>query len=290
MKLTNSLIRRAMQLRPGERTPRIVLDPRGIHHRTTPARDFTAAVISHAEKRKSSIAESLAIVERLRDLGAVNRFTNVRAQGAVFQAFHGSGDRQGCHTMPCQLILDHRFPHQLTQSDGQNFSTTYLARTIELFARCTWSPRIINPIDQALDWTPEADFVSMYLDSVKWVLSGEDSSDAYRELSWRRQRVLRDLCERVRDEPLNTYDAMILMGALDVVEPGKQQFSDPGQIDKLLSDAQFIETLQNQREIVVEGYASREQIVPNTVANGELKREIASELWTKNDRSSSAVV
>jgi hypothetical protein len=287
MKLTPSLLRRADQLKPGDRGARIYLDPRGIHHKTVPAGNFVSAVINHAEERKKSIAESLYLVERLRNLGAVHRLTQVDAQGAVFQSFRGTGERQGCHTMPCQLVLDRQFPHQLRPSDGAKFSVRYLERAIKLFARCTWSPKIVNPIDQALDWTPEANFVKVYTDSVKAVLSGIAPEDAYREASWRRSRVLQDLRDRVRDEPLNTYDAMLLIGALT---PPTDEQLNKAEIERLLSDAQYISALQDQRETVIEVYAAREQTTPVILESGQLKQEVTSEQWlgAKNPQSETA--
>jgi len=180
--------------------------------------------------------------------------------------------------MPCQLVLDHRFPHQLRPSENAQFGTKYLARTIELFARCTWSPKIVNPIDEALDWTPEADFVTMYLDAVNWVLQGESSLDAYHEYSWRKKRVLIDVCDCMQDEPLSTYDAMLLMGALEENGRGESAYSK-NEIDRLLADRQFVEDLQGNREVVVETYATREQAAMGEIEGGILKRQIDSEIW-----------
>lgn len=284
VRLTRRLLERAQQLHPQDRNARIVLDPRGIHHRTVPAKNFESAVVHHADQRKLAVAESLCVVKRLRDIEAVHPLTDVRGQGAVFQSFRGAGERQGCHTMPCQLVLDHQYPHQLLQGDGQSFTVDYVTRSIELFARCTWSPRIVNPIDQALDWTPEADFVKMYLDSVQWVLSGQEPRDAYHELSWRRQRVLNDLHERVRDEPLNVTDAIMLMGAI-TVEPGQETVSDPKEIERLLADQHYIERLQDQREVVIETYAAREQIAPTPLETGELQSGVNAENWVDSTGS-----
>jgi hypothetical protein len=198
----------------------------------------------------------------------------VEGQGAVFQSFHGTGEKQGCHTMPCQLVLGHRFPHQLAPSEGRSFNTHYLTRTIELFARCTWSPKIVNPIDQQLDWNPEAGFVRMYLKAVQHVLCGADPSESYRELTWQKQRVLNDLRESVRDEPLTTYDAMLLMEALDA-----NSHVSPSEVDRLVSDAPYIEKLQDQREEIIEIYAAREKIIPSGITTGEIKNRVNSEIW-----------
>src|SRR4051794_29808546 len=82
MKLSRAMIARAMRLLPGVPGDRIVLDPRGIHHRTIPSKSFEHSVSNHAEVRKSTVAESLFVVEKLKGLGSVGPSTPVRVQGA----------------------------------------------------------------------------------------------------------------------------------------------------------------------------------------------------------------
>lgn len=187
--------------------------------------------------------------------------------------------------MPCQLILNLQYPHQLQPTVSRNFNANYVTRSIELFARCTWSPRIVNPIDQALDWSPESDFVKMYLDSVRWVLGGEKPRDAYHELSWKKLCVFQNLNERVHDEPINSYDAMLLMGAL-TDEPGKGVGANPNELERLLTDAQYVGQLNDQRETVIESYAAREQTPLIALETGELQSRVASENWVGSSDSS----
>jgi hypothetical protein len=285
MRLSDKFLDRARNLNPKEPPDRIILDRGGNHHKTVPARDFVSAVTNHADQRKESVAESLLIVKRLADLGAVDSSFAVdgaiKGKGAIFQAFRGTGDVQGCHTMPCQLVMKGQYPHQLLGSDGQPLSKTYMGRVINLFARCTWSPKIINPIDTALDWMPEADFVTMFVDSIQAVLMGETPVNAYRELSWRKYRVLKDLCERVRDEPLDTGEAMFLMGALPDEQGMGMSRSD---VQRLLTDRHFIEHLQDQREVTIDTYAEREQLMPASLLTGKLENVLGSENWKTDDK------
>jgi hypothetical protein len=250
MDLTPRMIARAMALRPGDSGRRLVLDPRGIHHHIIPSKNFAHSVANHAEQKNLSVAESLYIVERLTDLGAVGRQTVVRGQGAVMQAFHGAGGREAYHTRPCQLVLDNQFPHKLRDSSGRMFNTTFLHRTIQLFARCTWQPAVVNAIDQVLDWAPEADFVSLFLGSVNAVLAGTDAYDAYREFTWRKEHILHNILEQVQDEPLTLYDAMLLMGAL-TAPSGSDTAMTPQELERLLADKDVLSNLQQQREIII---------------------------------------
>lgn len=169
MKLTKAMTEKLSALSPGDDGSRIILDPRGIHHRTIPSRNFAHTVANHAELRNLSAAEALYIIERLTALGAVGPETQVSEYGAVVQAFYGTAGREACHTMPCQLVLDDQFPHQLRNGDGQAFNTTFLHRTVQLFARCTLQPAVVNAIDKVLDRSKESDFVTIYLGSVRAV-------------------------------------------------------------------------------------------------------------------------
>lgn len=135
MRLTSSMLDKAMKLHPSGTGQRLILDPRGIHHKTIPARNFAQTVANHAEVRKVSIAESLFIVERLSDLGAISQGAVVSGQGAVFQSFHGTKGYEGCHSMPCQLMVNGIFPHQLRDGNGHTFNTTFLHRTINMCTR-----------------------------------------------------------------------------------------------------------------------------------------------------------
>lgn len=275
MRLSARFLDRARHLDPKTKNSRLILDPRGIHHKIVPARSFVHAVINHADEKNNSALESLYVTKKLSDLGAADRTTHVAGQGAVFQAFRGTGDHQGCHTMPCKLVLDDRYPHQLVDGNGRMLNNQYTNRAIQLFARCTWSPSILNPIDQALDWTAESDFVTIYLNAVKAVLDGESPRDAFREFAWSKYYILTQLVERVRDEPLTPEDAVLLIAPR--LSPGRAPSQK--QLEQLLDDQSLLADLQAKRETVLETYLARDQVPPIKLSTGQLETEIASEKW-----------
>src|SRR6266850_2081716 len=151
MQLNAATIARAAALTPGYSGKRLVFDRRGIHHKIIPARNLAHSVANHADQKNVSVAESLYIVERLKGLGAVQSSSVARSHRAVFQAFQGAAGYEACHTMPCQLVVDNRFPHVLS-AGGNRLNPTFMQRTLDLFGRCTWQPAIVNVIDSALEW------------------------------------------------------------------------------------------------------------------------------------------
>lgn len=273
MRLSQRMTTRILAVNPGQSVERIVLDKLGIHHTTIPARNFAQEAANHRNQSNVDVAESLYVVDRLADLGAVTRNTVVQGQGAVVQAFRGnSTNHQGSHTMPCQLVLDARFPHQL------HFNSAYFHRTVQLFARCTWSPRVVNGMDQLLDWSPDSDFVMMYLDAVRGVLAGKDPTAAYGEFAWKRSELLKGLLRRLDNEPLSNHEAMVLMGAVSL-EPGAENGMSSREVQRLLADHDYLETLDEQREIIIEKYGECDQMVPHTVRSGQLEDEVQRETW-----------
>jgi len=265
VRLTATIISRAMKLQPGRPTDRVVFDPNGIHHKTIPAQNLIHSVANHERAKNMSVAESLYMMRKLKDIGAVRQSSSVLGQGAVLQAFHGKAGYEACHAMPCQLVVDHSFPHAL-KVDGKLLNASFLQRTLTLFGRCTWQPKIVNAIDAGLEWTPQdgrpAGFVSAYLDSVQAVLHGQSPSDAYRDYAKARVMTLRDLLDRVRDEPFNTYDATLLMSGL------YRMTSDD--VRRLHVDAHTASEFELQRELVVETILQQDQVIPHEIVSGEL--------------------
>jgi len=258
--------------------PRLILDRAG-DTLTIPARDFAHSVANHADVRNQSVAESLLIVERLRDLGAIKRNAKVDGQGAVIQSFRGTraGGNQGCHAMHCQLILDGMFPFQL-RAGQEKFNTRFLQRNILLFGRCTWQPKIVNVVDHVLDWNPVVDFRRLYLDSVRTVLDNNKAEDAYRDYAASKARKLDELLEAVRDIPVHD-EADIMTFAAALEETSESHSYVVKEVERLLTDQSSMREFQNKRETVVEVYAERDRITPHSVAVGELKNQIQSEQW-----------
>ena len=278
MQLTAATIARAMKLRPGQPAARVVFDPRGVHHKSIPAGNLAQAVGNHASQKSLSVAESLCIAKKLRTLEIANASTPLSGQGAVVQVFHGTAGYEACHTMPCQLVLNHQFPHAL-MLDGKMLNINYVQRTLTLFGRCTWQPRLVNAIDLGLEWTPQDGrqhgFVSTFLDAVQAVLHGEPPGDAYREYAKRRVRKLGELLEQAQDEPFTAYDASLLLSGL------YGEGLTPVDVTRIQVDKETASTLQEEREVVIESIRQRDTVVPHAVATGELEKSIDCEEWVK---------
>ena len=283
MTLTPAMIATILSRYPNQKGERIILDPRGIHHTNVGASgNFAQEVRIHRDHSNLDVAESLYIVDKLRDMRVVDRHTYVGAQGAVVQAFQGTRDgHKGCHTMPCQLILGARFPFQLLQNN------LFLQRTIQVFARCTWSSESINAMDQILDWSEASDFVEMYKGAVREVLRGQDPTEAYGDFAGKRAEVMNQLVKQVNGAPLTNYEAVMLLGALSV-EPGGEIPMSPREVEHRLADRREMEGLNQERVAIIEGYAESDRIIPNAVRSGELEHTVQSEDWTSGQQQSSA--
>jgi hypothetical protein len=283
MKLTPAMLTRAANILPGVPIDkRIVLDPGGIHHKTIPSASFEHSVANHANLRNRSVAESLFIVERLADMGVVGPGTTVQGQGAIFQAFSGTGGREACHSLHCQLLLDNQFPHSLRDPAGKPLNYNFVSRVVQLFARCTLQPKVVNAIDQVLDWHEDVDFVGTYKDAVRAVLDGNDPEDAFRDYTRVKAHTLSHLLEQVRDEPLTPYDAMLLMGLLTET-PGSEGAMTGQELERRLTDKEYLGRLQSEREQVIETYADRDRFTPHEVITGELKTTVQNEPWADPD-------
>ena len=277
MILTPVQYQRAITLSTSYSGDRIYLDQKGIRHTRPPQRDFETAVRQHANVKGHTIAESLVVLQRLRERRVVDSSTLIGARGAVFQTFSGKGDRQGCHAMPCQLLLGGRYPHQLTLPGGNTFSRLYVGRMVEMFARCTWSPVSVNRIDSILEHSPGAGFVSKYLQAVSAVLEGDSARGAYHDLSNEKRRVLDGLVEQLDDHALGVHEAMVMLGAVGM-EPGGEpaSFAD---IERLLADEQTIERIAGEREVIIRTYAEREEVIPRALESGEMEAKVSAEAW-----------
>ena len=277
MILTPVQYRRAVTLSTTYSGDRIYLDQKGIRHIRPAQPDFEAAVRQHAALKGHTIAESLVVLERLREMRVVDPATLIGARGAVFQTFSGKGNRQGCHAMPCQLLLGGRYPHQLTPPDGNRFSRLYVGRIVEMFARCTWSPISVNRIDSILEHSAEAGFVSKYLQAVSAVLEGDSARGAYHDMSNEKRRVLNGLVEQLEDHAIGVHDAMVLLGALSS-ESGAEPASS-AEVERLLADEQAIERIAGEREVIIRTYAEREEVSPRALESGELQAKVNAEAW-----------
>ena len=72
MRVSNRLITSIRAVNPGQSTSRIILDKRGIHHKTIPARTFADEVVNHRTQSNVDVAESLYVIDRLADMGLVS--------------------------------------------------------------------------------------------------------------------------------------------------------------------------------------------------------------------------
>ena len=107
-------------------------------------------------------------------------------QGAISQSFRGTAGREGCHAIPAQLVLDNQFPHQLRDGSGQPYNNSFLRRSINMFARCTLQPKVVNAVDTVLDWHPEVEFSDLYKEAVRNVLAGSKAVDTFRAFETRK--------------------------------------------------------------------------------------------------------
>jgi hypothetical protein len=265
-----------MRLQPDQPAARVVFDPRGIHHRTIPARNLIEAVGNHAEQKNLSVAESLSIVKKLKTLDLVTGTTSLRAQGAVVQAFHGAAGYEASHTMPCQLVIGNQFPHALKRN-GQLLNLNYLQRTLTLFGRCTWQRKLVNAIDLGLEWMPQDGrqhgFVSTFLDAVGAVLQGAQPSDAYRDYAKRRVAKLGELLEQARDEPFTVYDATLMLSGI------YGEGLSGADVTRLQVDKEATSMLQEERVLVIESIREKDRVVPHAVVTGQLDNSIDGEEW-----------
>ena len=251
--LTAKDIARALKLKPdvpGQR--RLHFDKDGLVHKTIPSKNLAESAANHAREKNLSVAESLCITKKLKDLGLVTAKTPVREHRAIVQTFSGKGGYEGCHTMPCQLVFDNQFPHAL-RFDSKLLNLTYLQRILMLSARCTWQPKIINEIDSALEWRNAEDrkqhgLVVDFIVSVKAVLDGEDPADAYRYYAQQRVELLREILERAHDEPFTVYDATMMMSNM---EGGG---AAPADLARLQADKYTISTFQNEYDLYLERF------------------------------------
>ena len=272
MRVSNRLIATIRAVNPGQTSRRIILDARGIHHKTIPARNFAQEVANHRNQSNTDVAESLYVMDRLRQMGLLRPNSSIEAQGAVVQAFRGNDvNHKGCHTMPCQLVVDGRFPFQL------HGNSNFLQRVIQLYARCTWSPNVVNGMDQLLDWSPDSDFVYMYKDAVRAVAGGQDPNRAYAEFASKRAEVMKMLQRNLDSEPLTNHEALVLLGAVSL-EPGSAGMSQQ-EMERRLADKPGMEAMNEQRVIIVEQYGECDQMTPHAVSSGHLEETVQSETW-----------
>jgi hypothetical protein len=102
----------------------------------------------YGRRRAVSIARVMALFEILRDrenLAARANPVEVKAQGAVWQAFQGTVDAPACHTCPALLLLDGQYPTLATSNIGLR------RHLILLFADCMTMPVLVNKVDRLLD-------------------------------------------------------------------------------------------------------------------------------------------
>lgn len=261
---------------------RVFLDKDGLRHQTIPAKTLAEAAANHTEQKALSVAEALSITKKLKEIGLVRARTPVREHGAVIQTFQGKGGYQGCHTMPCQLVLDNQFPHAL-RLGGKLLNLTYIHRIVMLSGRCTWQPKIINDIDRAVEWRTAVDedgplqhgLVTDFIESVKGVLDGSSPLEAFRYYARQRVQYFDEALRLAYAEPLSMYDATMMMAA------GPQGALGRADLIRLQTDRHTASRFQSDYVEVVEAIRQKDAIVPHIVATGELDKRIQAEDWEK---------
>src|SRR5262249_25177135 len=150
----------------------------------------------------------LFVLERLRQNGVVGPATAVRGRGASMQSYSGEpGHTVAAHSMPCQLLLDNQFLHQLRAPNGRRLGLFFQERVIRLFSRCTLQRRWVNGADTPLEWyNKPVPFVRMYEVAARHALAGHNPEDVFRAFTALKATLERDHLEQALDKPLGKRD------------------------------------------------------------------------------------
>jgi hypothetical protein len=192
------------------------------------------------------------------------------------QSYRGSGGRVACHSLPCQLVLNNQFPHQLRAPGGQPLGRASQERLIRLSARCTWQPLSVNGVDSVLEWAPEADFVGLYCGAARDVLAGNDAEDVYRAFTARKAALERDLLEIAEEQPLGERDLSVVAQVL-ADAAGGDHMAVRQEVEQLLTDREALEGFQRQQVTILERYVEADLSPPRPVVTGELRQQVQSE-------------